>query len=106
CRSEVASDTTERVDEVDPQSMSDQQTGAQKELFLMSVSSRFQLCTYEVGGFRAVGLAVGDEPQSVIDVQRSFAFLHAAGERDRFVVWPGSLDMLQVLANWDFFLER
>jgi len=72
----------------------------------MSVGPRFALCTYVVGGFRSVGVAVGEDPDSLIDVQRCFDFLHAGGERDRFVVWPGRLDMLQVLSNWDFFVDR
>jgi 2-keto-4-pentenoate hydratase/2-oxohepta-3-ene-1,7-dioic acid hydratase in catechol pathway len=66
----------------------------------------FRLCTYVMAGFRSVGVAVGDDPRSMVDVQRCFEFLHRDGGRARFVVWPGNLDMLQVLANWDFFLDR
>lgn len=72
----------------------------------MSSTARFQLCTYTVGGFQGVGVAVGEAPRAVIDVQRCFQHLHSADRRNQFPSWPGTLDMLQVLVNWDFFLDR
>jgi 2,4-didehydro-3-deoxy-L-rhamnonate hydrolase len=68
--------------------------------------TRFQLCTYVLGGFESVGLGVGEEPDVVVDVQRAFAHLHARGRGTSFVVWPTQLDMLQVLTNWEYFVGR
>ncbi|MBO9523758.1 MAG: fumarylacetoacetate hydrolase family protein [Nocardioidaceae bacterium] len=70
----------------------------------MSESS-YRLCTYVAGGFASVGLGVGEEPTTVIDVERGFRHLHQQGRGD-FVVWPTRLEMLQVLTNWDYFLPR
>lgn len=68
-------------------------------------TTNFRLCSYVTGGFTSVGLGIGEEPETVVDVERGFADLHGRGRGD-FVVWPTRLEMLQVLRNWDYFLPR
>lgn len=69
-------------------------------------SAEFRLCTYVKDGFRGVGLGVGPEPETVVDVERAFGLLARQRRDGGFVVWPGRLEMLQVLVNWDYFRPR
>lgn len=63
----------------------------------------FKLCTFRLKGLQAVGLGVGATPSRVVDVQQLFAFLNQDKRNGNFLVWPGELQMLHILDNWDCF---
>lgn len=72
----------------------------------MSTTPRYRLCTYVRNGFTSVGLGVGESPETVVDVERAFRYLHRQPGDELFLDWPTQLDMLAVLRNWDYFLDK
>ncbi|MEV5083637.1 hypothetical protein AB0K74_34165, partial [Streptomyces sp. NPDC056159] len=48
-------------------------------------SHAYRLCTYRYGGFTSVGLGLGENPATVIDVERCFTHLHRERRQGQFI---------------------